>query len=223
MLGAPVVEVELTDDQIEEAAVQCLGIYGTYKPVEKLKVFSIIAGKQDYTWTEPEIGRGVIEFFKPDLLRTPISLDQFDVFKYHTHLPNLDPGDYYMERVWWNEVRMSAGADDDWDWITNPTVGGGTLFISPPPSESSNGSVIYVIDPSFTEVPPTDDDWIKEYTLAMCKQILGHIRSKFTNVQGAESSLDMDGETLRSEGDKLREDLEEYLKGRGQVIAPIRG
>jgi len=223
MLGSPVVEVELDAEQVEEAANQALGIYGTYKPVEKVKVFQVLQSSQQYTWTQSEIGRGVIEFFQPDLLRTPISLDQFDVFKYHTHLPNLDPGDFYMEKVWWSEVRRSAGSDDDWEWIPDPVNGGGTLYISPPPSQGYNGAVIYVVDPTFTEVPPTDDDWIKEYTLGMCKQILGRIRSKFTGVQGAESTLDMDGETLRAEGTEMRKDLEEYLTGRGQIIAPIRG
>jgi hypothetical protein len=222
-LGAPVIDVELHDDQITEFIEQALGIYGTHKPVEKLETINVLPGTQKYHIVADKIGRGIIEIFRPDLLRSPVSLDQFDVFKYHTHLPNLDPGDYYLERIWWDEVRISAGSDDDWEFVYDPTTGEADLYISPPPSEGYTLSYYYVVDPTLIEVPPTDDDWIKEYTLAMCKETLGLIRSKFTNVQGAESSLDMDGEMLRGEGREERKDLEEYLTGRGQVIPPIRG
>tara|TARA_R110001606_G_scaffold47709_3_gene121482 strand:+ start:908 stop:2071 length:1164 start_codon:yes stop_codon:yes gene_type:complete len=59
--------------------------------------------------------------------------------------------------------------------------------------------------------------WIKKYTLALVKTVLGSIRSKFSSIPipGAETS--MDGDTLRSEGaaeaeiliSTLREDLEQ--------------
>ena len=222
-LGNPVVEVELGDEVIDSIVDQALGIYGTSKPVEKFGSVSAIAEQQNYTLTSTECGRGVIEVFRPDLMGSIVSLDQFDVFKYHSFEANLDPGDFYAERVWWSEVRRSAGSDDDWEWFPDPTTGGGTIYISPPPSQSFTMNYIYVVDPSLTEVPPTDDDWILDYSLAMCMETLGRIRSKFTSVQGAESSIDMDGELLRQEGEAKRSDLEEYLKNRGQIIAPIRG
>lgn len=223
MLGEPVVKVELTDEQLTELINQALDSYGTYKPVEKMGTLNVLADTQKYTLTANQVGRGIVEWFpKHPFLRSP-SLDQFDVFKYHSHLPNLEPGDYFMERQWWKAVRESAGSDDDWEFILDPTTGGGTFYISPSPSEGYTGSYIYVVDPTLTEVPTTDDDWIKDYALAMAKQILGHIRRKFGNVQGAETSLDLDGAELISEGTEARRELEEYLTGRGQIIAPIRG
>jgi hypothetical protein len=221
-LGHPVITVELEDEQIDAMANQALGIYGTHKPIEKYATTPIIPPGQKYTLAANSYGRGVIEVFVPDLLRQPISLDQFDVFKYHTRLPNLDPGDYYAERVWWKEVRRSAGSDEDW-FITENHDGTAEIYITPIPSQSYVLGLFFVVDPTFGEVPPTDDDWVLDYTLAMCMELLGRIRSKFTAIQGAETSLDMDGETLRSEGNEKRRDMEEYLTGRGQVIAPIRG
>jgi hypothetical protein len=221
-LGHPVVDVELTDEQIDAMANQALGIYGTHKPIEKFATTSVIPPGQKYSLDAGSYGRGVIEVWVPDLLRSPISLDQFDVFKYHTRLPNLDPGDYYAERVWWKEVRRSVGSDEDWI-IEENHDGTAEIYISPIPSESYVLGFIFVSDPTFGEVPPTDDDWVFDYSLAMCMEVLGRIRSKFTALQGAETSLDMDGETLRSEGAEKRREMEEYLTGRGQVIAPIRG
>jgi hypothetical protein len=221
-LGSPVIEVELTTEQITEMANQALGIYGTWKPIEKFASTSVIPPTQKYTLAAGSYGRGVIEVWQPDLLRQPISLDQFDVFKYHTRLPNLDPGDFYAERIWWKEVRRSVGSDEDWI-IEENHDGTAEIYITPIPSESYVLGLVFVVDPTFDEVPPTDDDFIKEYTLAMCKEVLGRIRRKFVSVQGAESTIDMDGEQLVSEGIEQRKDLEEYLTGRGQIVAPIRG
>lgn len=222
-LGEPVIVVELENEQIEEMISQALGLYGTYKPIERIKQFQVLASQQKYTFSTAECGRGIIEYFKPDLLRQPISLEQFDVFKYHTHLPNLDPGDFFMERVWWEEVRRSAGSDDDWDFEPDPVNGGGSLYVNPIPSDSYSACYIYVCDPTLTQVPPTDDRWIKSYTLALCKEILGNIRSKFEGVDGQESAIRMDGMKMREEGASEKEKLEDYLMHRGQIIAPIRG
>lgn len=221
-LGEPVITVELTKDQIVEIANQALGIYGTWKPVEVWATTPVIPPGQKYTLTADKYGRGIIEVFRPDLLRQPVSLDQFDVFKYHTRLPNLDPGDFYAERIWWKEVRRSAGSDDDWI-VDDKLDGTADIYVSPIPSESYVLGLVIVKDPSFSEVPLTDDDFIKQYTLAMCKETLGLIRRKFGSVQGAETTIDMDGDQLVQEGKEEQKDLDEYLTGRGQIIAPIRG
>jgi len=223
MLGSPVIEVEITDEQIDEFITMALDVYGTYKPIEKIAQLNVLVQVQKYTLTSTQVGRGIIEVFRPDLLRQPISLEQFDVFKYHTHLPNLDPGDFYQERVWWEEVRRSAGSDDDWEFVPDPTTGGGTLYLNPIPSDSYIGAYIYVDNPTMTEIPRTDDRWIKDYTLAMSKEVVGSIRRKFGTVQGQESSIQMDGDTLVSEGRDKRKDLEDYLLHRGAIVAPIRG
>jgi hypothetical protein len=223
MLGEPVIEVEIEDDTIQEVIDQVLGIYGTYKPVEKVGTINVLSGQQKYTLTAAQVGKGIIEIFRPDLLRGPISLDQFDVFKYHTHLPNLDPGDYFMERVWWKEVRMSAGSDDDWLLDFNPDDGTANFYVNPIPSTAFTLKYIYVVDPTLTQVPASDDDFIKDYVLALCKIIVGEIRSKYSGVEGAESSITMNGEALKGEGQEEKRDHDDYLANRGQIIPPLRG
>jgi hypothetical protein len=222
-LGSPTIMVEIDDEAIESMIAQALGIYGTYKPVEKIGSVNVIAGTQQYSLTASQIGKGIIEHFRPDLLRGAITLDEFDVFKHHTHVPNLDPGDYYLERIWWKEVRASSGSDDDFIVNIDPTDGSATVYVNPIPSESYKLVYVYVVDPTLTEVPASDDDWMKDYVLAMCMEVLGRIRSKFRGVVGAESSLDMDGDELKAKGAEMRTTMEEYLSDRGQIVAPIRG
>ena len=59
-------------------------------------------------------------------------------------------------------------------------------------------------------------NWIRKYGLALCKELLGIIRSKYGSVPIPNAEVNLDGETLRSEGaaekegliTQLREDLE---------------
>lgn len=58
--------------------------------------------------------------------------------------------------------------------------------------------------------------WIKKYTLALTKELLGAIRSKYGSIPSPGEAISLDGDTLRSEGiaekealvSELREDLE---------------
>jgi len=68
----------------------------------------------------------------------------------------------------------------------------------------------------YSDINDPGIQWIKKYTLALTKQVLGSIRSKYSSIPipGAETTLD--GDTMRSEGiaeaegliANLREDLE---------------
>lgn len=223
MLGSPTIEVELEDATIDAAVEQALSVYGTFKPTEKRGTINVLAGQQVYTLTANQVGKGIVEVFRPDLIGSPVSLDQFDVFKYHSFVPNLSPGDFMMERVWWKEVRMTAGADDDWYLDFNYDDGTATFYINPTPSEACTLHYIYVVDPTLTQLPGSDDDWLKDYTLAMCKMILGEIRSKFSGVDGAEGTITLNGDALKAEGKEEKQALEEYLSNRGQVVPPLRG
>ena len=49
--------------------------------------------------------------------------------------------------------------------------------------------------------------WIRKYGLALCKELLGNIRSKFGSVPIPNSEINMDGETLRSEAATEKEAL----------------
>lgn len=57
--------------------------------------------------------------------------------------------------------------------------------------------------------------WVRQYTLALCKELLGMVRSKFGSVPIPGGELQLDGSDLKSsakeEKDKLRTDLKEML------------
>jgi hypothetical protein len=53
--------------------------------------------------------------------------------------------------------------------------------------------------------------WLKDYTLAVCKQMLGEARSKFGSIAGPGGAIQMNGAALKSEADKEFEKLDKEL------------
>ena len=57
--------------------------------------------------------------------------------------------------------------------------------------------------------------WARQYTLALCKELLGMIRSKFSSIPIPGAELTLDGADLKStakeEKEKLKTDLKEML------------
>ena len=65
---------------------------------------------------------------------------------------------------------------------------------------------------TYSQINDPGKQWIRKYTLALCKELLGIIRSKYGSIPipGAEASLD--GETLRSEATEEKNGLVEQLR-----------
>jgi len=59
--------------------------------------------------------------------------------------------------------------------------------------------------------------WIKDYTLATCKFMLGEARSKFATIAGPQGGSQLNGDTLKSEAqaemEKLEKDVQEAVGG----------
>jgi hypothetical protein len=59
--------------------------------------------------------------------------------------------------------------------------------------------------------------WLKDYTLATCKIMLGEARSKFASIAGPGSSITMNGADLKSSGKEelaaLDKELDTYVAG----------
>ena len=59
--------------------------------------------------------------------------------------------------------------------------------------------------------------WIRDYSLAQCKMMLGEARSKYASLPGAQGSVSLNGDTLKNEAqasiEKLERDIETYGTG----------
>jgi len=67
----------------------------------------------------------------------------------------------------------------------------------------------------FRSINQPGRQWIRQYTLALCKELLGLIRSKFQNIPIPNADLQLNGEALVSQGredkDKLITQMKEFL------------
>jgi len=59
--------------------------------------------------------------------------------------------------------------------------------------------------------------WIKDYTLASCKYMLGEARSKFATIAGPQGGSTLNGDTLKAEAqtemDKLEQEVIQQVAG----------
>ncbi len=93
------------------------------------------------------------------------------------------------------------------------------------PFQDSNGTGVFTVSDSsnvpymnmeYELINDVGKNWIRKYGLALCKELLGIIRSKYGSVPIPNAEVNLDGDTLRSEASaekeglitQLREDLE---------------
>lgn len=66
-------------------------------------------------------------------------------------------------------------------------------------------------------VDPYLKSWMRDYTLAYCKKMLGEARSKFSSLPGAQGGVSLNGVEMKNEADvlidKLEQDLSTYVDG----------
>tara|TARA_R100001198_G_C5212767_1_gene197576 strand:- start:478 stop:1365 length:888 start_codon:yes stop_codon:yes gene_type:complete len=69
---------------------------------------------------------------------------------------------------------------------------------------------------TYEEINAAGRQWIKKYTLALSKELLGIIRSKYASMPLPNGEVSLDGEALKSEGreekDQLLTELKEFLE-----------
>ena len=64
----------------------------------------------------------------------------------------------------------------------------------------------------FKHINDVGKQWIKKYALALCKELLGTIRSKYSSVPIPNADVTMDGDTLRNEAASEKEILVTQLR-----------
>ena len=87
-----------------------------------------------------------------------------------------------------------------------------------PRSDESVMLLVYNTKPDFAIIEDTyAGQWIKDYSLANCKMMLGQAREKFAQIAGPQGGSSLNGATLKTEAqqeiEKLTEDLVTLVSG----------
>ena len=80
----------------------------------------------------------------------------------------------------------------------------GSLLIDGVQSDYSN--IQYNLIP-YSQINDTGQQWIRKYAIALCKETLGMVRSKYANVPIPNGETQLDGDTLRGEATSEKEIL----------------
>ena len=76
-------------------------------------------------------------------------------------------------------------------------------------SDYSNAPYRYI---PYSDINDIGQQWIKKYTLALCKELLGAIREKYSTIPIPGSEVSLDGAALRSEANMEKEQLIQFLR-----------
>ena len=98
---------------------------------------------------------------------------------------------------------------DRWKTLSSEATGSTEGGYSGVQSDFSN---IRYDNMAYKEINDPGQQWIRKYTLALCKELLGIIRSKYGTIPIPGSETSMDGDTLRSEATAEKEALVSNLR-----------
>lgn len=222
MLGYPTRRVELEQAQIDSVLLKAVSKYAQGMPCIKRSWIQGAVGRQSYNFTtlSKPYGKGVIAVY-PEPIHSPQSpFNEFDYWRMRQPA-HIEAGDLLNDKLYFKQLQQLTGTEFDWEW----DQGSATLLITPSPTRALRLAYEYEDDPTeITDIPVTGHDWVADYALALCKQIVGRVRNKFQGVPGNELSIQTDGAELISEGQQEQEKLEQKLEERrGDWTPPIRG
>jgi hypothetical protein len=110
--------------------------------------------------------------------------------------PSVDPNT--PKKLW---VRVRFYSDP-----LNPAYGDGTI------SGVSNLSDLPFGNLPYTNINSIGRQWIRQFTLALSKELLGQVRSKFSNVPIPGAELQLNGKDLITQGREEQKDLVTHIK-----------
>lgn len=205
-LGCDVNSLGISDASIESKineAVRKISIYAPYVCTETLKV----SGGKIVLPDDTTAVVGVLNYNKSSAQRARVIADDTDLFSVSRYLYNYndlsDPYIFLMQKNAVSTLQSFVRLDDQYyDKNTH------TLLISNHDGERLTVKYLRKYR-SFEEIEDTEiQQRVKEYALALCKIIEGNIRRKLQSAPGA---IQLDGDSLVSEGTSEKQAIEDRL------------
>lgn len=233
MLGAPVIKIELDEQQVDLAIDRSLQIYEDYSPREHYDyfVFQTQPGKSVYEMP-PDVGFVRNVFYKEQAnfafqasdLDGAIPIEYFYPGGAYSSIQGglIDPiqpiwgrmGEWVLYKQYeqmYSRVSSNLGG---WEWVS----GYRHIKLYPIPCKPTHVIVHYL---------QRCKDWdcvveaMQEGALAHAKIMLGRIRGKYTNIPGPQGGIQLDGQQLLQEGHEMLEQWREKLIYRYGDVLPI--
>lgn len=231
MLGAPVIPLELDDQQLENCIDFSLQIFEDYAPMEYFQYYSFYTTPGQSVYKLPnDVGfvrhisyKETANYsFSASDLGGVIPLEYMGAGAYGSIAGGINPqqpvwgkmSDWVMYKQYEDMYNRVSGQQGGWEFLG----GYNNIKLYPIPYRTYPVSVRYLQRrPDFKLVTQA----MQEGALAFAKIILGRIRSRIMNPPGPNGGVQLDGQTILAEGLQEKKDWEEKLLNRwGDLLGP---
>ena len=206
-LGAPTWNVELTNQQILDCIQDALGLYSQWVPQIRVGNVPLVRGQFKYL-AGADVGLGIarIDFVEPNPVPTEIfygnMINPAPLFR-----TGLDEYDMFLRwRKTWARV---TSIRPDWFYDEAECA----LYIHNPIERYQAGIFAYFPHMDTSKLTLTGADWVKRYSLARSRLLLGEVWMKFSGaIPGPLQNIQLD----QQKRDKAQEEVDklmEQLKG----------
>ena len=213
-LGAPTWNVELSNQQVLDCIQDALGIYSQYVPMRKSGSIQLARGKFRYL-EGVDVGLGIAQVDFVERSQLPAEVFYGSMINPAPMIrTGLDEYDMFLRwRKTWQRV---TSVQPDWFYEETEQV----LFIHNPIERYHAGVICYWPHTDTAKLSLTGADWVKRYSLARSKLLLGETWMKFSGaIPGPAQNLQLDNqrrELAQTEIDKLMEQVKGMM-----LTAPI--
>lgn len=212
-LGYPVVRVELTPFQIKTAIDEAVQRISYHAPMwsKQYAVMRTVPGQNLYELPAFIADNLSYVIYKKTLLSIQamagtLEFDYFIRYFQDAHLfSDFSVGEFYILQMHMEMVRKVLSQEGSWDVLNNRI-----LQVSPTPVIEDFCILEYRALDSNT-IHPAYKSWIKRFSLACSKEILGQIRGKFGSLPGPGGGTQLNGDALIQSANKEKEELIQEL------------
>ena len=213
-LGAPVINVELTNDQLDDAVMLAKEYWQMW--VGQCKVVQMnLSDSTEYS--EADMGVTDLDY----VVEVVFSSDHGNLIDYYAWADvEINPfqhvfsgeGGYgaLVQYMQYREMgKRIVSADRDWDWNKAKR----RLIIAPKNVNSTMVEIFYIsttVELSYL----TSYEWriFREYALSQAMKTLAHIRMKFADKPSTTGSFTMDGDSLYANAEGIEQQVEEKMR-----------
>lgn len=224
MLGAPVISIELDEQQLDGAVDFALQIFEDYAPREYFQwyLLSTIPGQSVYKMPD-DVGlirqvayreTAKLAFSSADLGGV-IPLEYMGAGAYGSIAGGINPqtpvwgkmNEWVLYKQYEDMYARTSSQQGGWEWIG----GYSSIKLYPTPYKNHLVAIHYLQKrPDFKEVTQA----MQEGALAFAKIMVGRIRSKISNPPGPNGGIQLDGQQILQEGLQEKKEWEERLINR---------
>lgn len=215
------IEVELDDDQLQDSIDDALEIYGRFKPKRLRGIITVSMGVEAYDLGTLLIPppRGVLEL---QWRHMGANVEAMEFTNLLLHMPQFPFGDFQhlaSAKQWLKTLSRVIGTESDWEFDEASKK----LFIANIPIDADKAMIYYIVDPALSDIPNSEQRYIKDLVLAESMLNLAFVRGKHKGIPTPVGNISMNAKELEERGSFLKATTVENIQRTSLEPVPMIG